>query len=65
MRLNQSMTKFIIGVIFGFILACGIVWASEVIVDFSARSVPILNEELRIIRATLRDHETRLTAHGL
>jgi hypothetical protein len=56
------MKKIVIGIILGFLMASGIVWAREVLVDFSDNSLPMLNEELRDIRRILADHEARITA---
>jgi hypothetical protein len=54
------MRRLIIGMVLGFLLATGIIWAKEVIVDFTDSSLPILNEELRDIRRILIDHEARI-----
>lgn len=59
------MIRFIYGLVIGLLLSIGISWAAEFIVDFSPKSVPVLNEELRAIRKTLDDHETRLDDHGI
>ena len=60
------MRKFIFGLVAGFALAYAVsAFAREVIVNFSDKSVPVLNEELRQIRATLDDHEARLDDGGL
>lgn len=56
------MKKFILGVIVGSIFWTIISFASEIIVDFSQNSIPVLNEELRQIRWILKDHEARITA---
>lgn len=62
MKFNPYTKRFILGFILGATIFGGAVWASEVIINFSQESLPILNEELRSIHNTLRDHEKRITA---
>lgn len=63
------MKRFIFGFILGFLLACEFVNAEvkqqETIVDASPESLVTLNEQLRQIRETVKDHEQRLVAGGL
>jgi len=59
------MKRFIVGFLIGSLMASGFVYAKEYLNDFDKNSVVVLNEELRIINSTLRDHESRMVAHGI
>lgn len=59
------MKRFIVGFLLGSMLASGVVYAKEYLSDFDKNSVVVLNEELRLIWAELREHETRLDDGGL
>lgn len=57
--------KFIKSMIF-FILFCACAHAaSEVIAEFSEKTLPILTEQLRQIEDRLNSIEARLTAHSI
>jgi hypothetical protein len=56
------MKRFIVGAVLGYMLASGILQAQEFLNDLQDSSTPVMNEELRKINQTLRDHETRITA---
>lgn len=59
------MRRFIFGFLLGAMVSSGMVYAKEYLNDFGKDSVVVLNEELRLIWAELRDHETRLDDGGL
>jgi len=62
MNLFRFTKGFFLGVFLGYMLASAVLLArEEKLVDFEERSLPILNEEIRLIWEKLDNHETRIT----
>lgn len=56
------MKKLVIGILIGFLLATGTVFAYETIVDLGEDSVPLINDILKQMQNELRNLDVRVTA---